>query len=105
MTNEEKVFFEKLVKARLSHFNHVQEAERVGTVEGYWDSVVDKYSDQAHFIYEILQNADDALARNAHFELFGCVLTNVILPKSFYTIAPSFVAIPTRHGSFRARIV
>ncbi len=70
MTNEEKVFFEKLVKARLSHFNHVQEAERVGTVEGYWDSVVDKYSDQAHFIYELLQNADDALARNAHFELF-----------------------------------
>ena len=26
---------------------------------GYWRSVIDKYSSQAHFIYELLQNADD----------------------------------------------
>lgn len=30
-------------------------------------SVVDKYSDQAHFIYELLKNADDVLATSAHF--------------------------------------
>ncbi|MDR1729337.1 MAG: hypothetical protein LBR52_01585 [Prevotellaceae bacterium] len=29
---------------------------------GFWNMVVDKYSDQAHFIYELLQNADDTKA-------------------------------------------
>lgn len=29
---------------------------------GVWHSVIDKYPDTAHFIYELLQNADDALA-------------------------------------------
>ncbi len=29
---------------------------------GVWKSVIDKYPDTAHFIYELLQNADDALA-------------------------------------------
>lgn len=36
---------------------------------GIWDSIVGKYSDTAHFIYEILQNADDAGASLASFEL------------------------------------
>ena len=70
MNNQEREYFELLVSTRQSFFNQIKEAEKVGTVEGYWDSVVDKYSDQAHFIYEILQNADDAMARNAHFELY-----------------------------------
>lgn len=38
-------------------------------VEGMWTQVVDKYSDQAHFIYEIIQNADDAGATQAKFIL------------------------------------
>lgn len=38
-------------------------------VEGMWNQVVDKYSDQAHFLYEILQNADDAGATKARFIL------------------------------------
>ena len=38
-------------------------------VEGMWNQVVDKYSDQAHFLYEILQNADDAQATKARFIL------------------------------------
>lgn len=29
------------------------------SMRGVKDSVVEKYSDQAHFIYELLQNADD----------------------------------------------
>ena len=33
------------------------------------DSGVDKYADQAHFIYELLQNADDTNATEASFEL------------------------------------
>ena len=71
MKAEERKCFEKLVATRQSFFNHVQEAEKVGTVEGYWGSIVDKYSDQAHFIYEVLQNADDAQATKAHFELYN----------------------------------
>lgn len=38
-------------------------------VQGFWTSVVDKYSGQAHFLYEILQNADDAKATSAKFIL------------------------------------
>ena len=39
------------------------------SVKGIKKSVVDKYSDQAHFIYELLQNADDVLATKAKFVL------------------------------------
>uniref|UniRef100_UPI0032608C9F sacsin N-terminal ATP-binding-like domain-containing protein n=1 Tax=Clostridium sp. NkU-1 TaxID=1095009 RepID=UPI0032608C9F len=39
-------------------------------LRGVKNSVVEKYSDQAHFIYELLQNADDAKATSARFELY-----------------------------------
>lgn len=39
-------------------------------LSGVWQSVIGKYSDQAHFIYELLQNADDAKATSVRFELF-----------------------------------
>ena len=39
-------------------------------MSGVKKSMVEKYSDQAHFIYELLQNADDAKATSARFELF-----------------------------------
>ena len=39
------------------------------SMRGTKDSVVEKYSDQAHFIYELLQNADDANATYAKFVL------------------------------------
>ena len=39
-------------------------------LRGIKNSVIEKYSDQAHFIYELLQNADDAKATSARFELF-----------------------------------
>lgn len=32
--------------------------------------IVDNYSDQAHFVYELLQNADDVAASRIKFELF-----------------------------------
>jgi hypothetical protein len=35
-----------------------------------WSGVTDKYSEQAHFIYELLQNADDAKATYARFKLY-----------------------------------
>lgn len=36
---------------------------------GIWAGVVDKYKEKAHFVYELLQNADDAQATEATFEL------------------------------------
>ena len=39
------------------------------SMRGVKDAVSDKYSDSAHFIYELLQNADDVGATRAEFEL------------------------------------
>ena len=39
------------------------------SMKGVKDAVSDKYSDSAHFIYELLQNADDVGATRAEFEL------------------------------------
>lgn len=38
---------------------------------GLWNLIVDKYSGKAHFVYELLQNADDAGARNVRIVLDG----------------------------------
>ena len=58
------------------HFEalHADRAESADMLEkpsmrGIKNSVVEKYSDQAHFIYELLQNADDAHATTARFVL------------------------------------
>lgn len=37
--------------------------------KGYWTSILDKYKEKAHFVYELLQNADDAKATEATFIL------------------------------------
>ena len=39
------------------------------SMRGLKDSVVEKYSDQAHFIYELIQNADDVGATYVRFVL------------------------------------
>ncbi len=65
MNEQEKEFFEALSKDR----SEIADVLEKRAVRGYKDSVVDKYTDQAHFIYELLQNADDALATNARFIL------------------------------------
>ena len=36
---------------------------------GIWETAIKKYSDSAHFIYELLQNADDAKATKVEFDL------------------------------------
>jgi hypothetical protein len=38
-------------------------------MRGIRDSVVERYSEQAHFVYELLQNADDVLATKVRFVL------------------------------------
>lgn len=65
MNEVERKYFEIL---------HNDRAESADTFEkpamrGLWRSVVEKYSDQAHFIYELIQNADDAGATHVRFIL------------------------------------
>jgi hypothetical protein len=65
LSPEERSFFEKLTKDRES----IVGAFARPAAKGVEKSVVEKYSDQAHFVYELLQNADDAKATQARFIL------------------------------------
>ena len=65
MTELEKIWFAKL------SVEHANDARTFAKPEyrGVWNSVINKYSDNAHFVYELLQNADDANATTARFIL------------------------------------
>ena len=65
MDRQEEIYFAALSKDR----SEIADVLERRAVRGYKDSVVEKYSDQAHFIYELLQNADDACATKARFVL------------------------------------
>ena len=65
MTNEERLLFEEV---RLDREDSVKALRKV-SIRGALVKFVDMYSEQAHFIYELLQNADDAGATHARFEL------------------------------------
>ncbi len=65
MTNEEKLWFQKLTEDREDSARTLEKR----SMKGVRTSVVDKYTDQAHFIYELLQNADDANATSVRFAL------------------------------------
>ena len=65
MKETEKIFFDALHKDRS---DSADTFEKPSTRE-MWRSIVEKYSDQAHFIYELIQNADDAGATTARFIL------------------------------------
>jgi len=65
MNLEEHEYFKKLTIDREENAKIIKKP----SMSGVKKSVVDKYSDQAHFIYELLQNADDALATQTEFVL------------------------------------
>lgn len=66
MIPQEEKYFEMLVKDREENSKVLEKPSMRGVKRG----VVEKYSDQAHFIYELLQNADDVGATRADFLLF-----------------------------------
>ncbi|MBR4545102.1 MAG: AAA family ATPase [Oscillibacter sp.] len=66
MTEQEELYFKALAKDRTENAKVLEKPSMSGTK----DSVTDKYSDQAHFVYELLQNADDAGATRARFVLY-----------------------------------
>lgn len=65
MTEQEKKWFDALTRDRMESADTLEKP----SMRGVQRSVVDKYSDQAHFIYELLQNADDVKATSARFRL------------------------------------
>ncbi len=65
MTATKKQWFDALTQDRSESASMLEKP----SMRGVQRSVVDKYSDQAHFIYELLQNADDVSATSAHFRL------------------------------------
>ena len=65
MDRQEEILFAELTKDRIDSAKTLDKP----SMRGVKKSVVEKYSDQAHFIYELLQNADDAMATNAKFIL------------------------------------
>ncbi|KQK24342.1 hypothetical protein AR438_17080 [Chryseobacterium aquaticum] len=67
MNNKEQhqIWFDKLAKDREESATMLEKP----SMRGIKNSVVEKYSDQAHFIYELLQNANDAKATKSSFEL------------------------------------
>lgn len=61
-----------------SWFDQLQKKRRVLAEQlkdpaavGLWKSVIDKYSDNAHFVYELLQNSDDAEASEVRVYLYS----------------------------------
>lgn len=65
MTDLERQYFTELTNRR----SWLADALDDPAATGVHDSVVEKYTDQAHFIYELLQNADDVGATSADFRL------------------------------------
>ena len=51
------------------HKDRLEAVPKSFATEGIWDEQVEKYSEKAHFIYEVIQNADDSKATEARFEL------------------------------------
>ena len=66
MTEEQKNWFDKLYQKRHKTATTLMDDFAISNM---WNSVVEKYSDQAHFIYELLQNANDAKATKSSFQL------------------------------------
>ena len=65
MTEQERIDFEALVKKRKGLAEYLKDEEYSGLLK----IIIEQYSDQAHFVYELLQNADDAKATRAEFIL------------------------------------
>jgi len=65
MTEQQQIWFDHLAKDREDSAKTLEKP----SMRGIKNSVVEKYSDQAHFIYELLQNANDAKATKSSFQL------------------------------------
>lgn len=63
--NQQHIWFEQLHESQLQDWKTFSKEKYINVFNG----VIDKYSDSAHFIYELLQNADDAGATEVEMVL------------------------------------
>lgn len=64
-TKEQLALFQALHESRKNDF----EIFNKKSYRRLWNSIVDKYPESAHFVYELLQNADDAQASNVCIQI------------------------------------
>jgi len=97
MTNEEKRLFGIL------HNQSVQIAKVLESPQiiGVWESIVELYAESAHFIYELIQNADDALAEQIEIILYHDKLIFKHNGKKHFTISDD-KAPKAKRGSINA---
>jgi len=94
MTQKEQRLFNELHAKRKTHAEVLDDF----TMRGIKQSVVDMYNQKAHFIYELLQNADDAKASHVSFDLLPDKLVFWHNGKERFTISEdSEDAIPYGH--------
>lgn len=88
--------FKKLHDKRARLFTQLSDPAAIGV----WKMVVDKYSDQAHFLFELLQNADDAGATYVRVQLYSdrlCFIHNGTIPFSITDVDEEDVGTPVGH--------
>lgn len=83
MNAQERIWFENLIKDRTESMSVLEKR----SIRGIWRSVEDKYTAKAHFVYELLQNADDAGAKSARFILNKNELVFIHDGKQEFTIS------------------
>jgi hypothetical protein len=66
LSEEQRRYFDKLTEKRK---NLIQVLQENGIIEPFVNLIVDTYRDSAHFVYELLQNADDTEATSVRFIL------------------------------------
>lgn len=66
LSKDEKIWFEKLTAKRKNAVNVLRDE---GLINVFVSHIVDTYRESAHFIYELIQNADDVQATKARFHL------------------------------------
>ena len=79
------------------HEDRLKAVPKSFATEGIWDEQVEKYSEKAHFIYEVIQNADDSEATEARFELKKDRLVFRHNGKVHFSITP----VATEHEDFK----
>lgn len=65
LTLNQRTLFDALHKSRQEDWKTFSKRD----YKGIWASVIDKYPESAHFVYELLQNADDAEATEVYITL------------------------------------
>lgn len=65
LTEEQRSLFESLHQSRLEDIKTFNKKD----YKGVWSGIIDKYPETAHFIYELLQNADDAEATEVEIQI------------------------------------